>query len=283
MTIIEVNLRKMASLLKAQTLMLGALVLFDALILTGCSREDDEIPPIEESSPWYEDEATLKADYAAALTNVQEPLPSKVSTTLMPISESNTELEWKTVGDKKLVLVCTMLSQNSYKYWMATETFQLTKPTGIWVTIPQEWKHKASKFVGCTDSLSSRYRMVQILGLKPECDYDAVVEFYVDPAMLFRPSYDPSINTTTSGVEFPSWADKTYTVGETNFRNWFAVQLDAANTGSGVWTRLGYTYDWHHDADYKGLSEYIATVGADALIKSRQGSWTFFKKEVMNN
>ena len=280
---IEVNIKKMASLLKAQTLMLGALVLFDALILTGCSSEDDEIPPIEETIPWYEDDATLNADYAAALNEVQNPLPSKVSTTLMPISDDNTELEWKTVDGKKLVLVCTMLSQNSYKYWMATGTFQLTKPTGIWVTIPQEWKHKVSKFAGCTDSISSRYRMVQILGLKPECDYDAVVEFYVDPDMLFRPSYDPSINTTTSGVEFPLWADENYTVGVTKFRDWFADQLSVANTGSGAWTQLGYTYDWHHGADYKGLSEYIATVGADALIKSRQGSWTFFKKEVMDN
>ena len=196
----------------------------------------------------------------------------------MPISDSNTELEWKTVGDKKLVLVCTMMSESSYKYWQATDTFRLSKQTGLWVTIPQEWKHKADKFAGL-DSIASRYRMVQMLGLAPECDYNAVVEFYVDPAMLFRPAYDPSITTTTSGVEFPSWADENYTIGETNFREWFAYQKSIAYESDNPcpWTQLGYTYDWHHNADPKGLSEYIATVGALALVKSREGSWSFIR------
>ena len=121
---------------------------------------------------------------------------------------------------------------------------------------------------------------IQMLGLWPECNYNAVVEFYVDPTMLFRPSADPSITTTTSGVDFPSWADEKYTVGETNFREWFAYQKSVAYVGDGAcpWTQLGYTYDWHHNADPKGLSEYRATVGALALIKTRQGSWTFIRQ-----
>ena len=252
------------------------MILFLGLVFTGCSTDDN---PVGKSTPWYEDVTTLKADYAVAISEAQTPLPSKVSTTLMPISDSNTELEWITVGDKKLVLVCTMLSESSYKYWQATDTFRLTKQTGIWETIPQEWKHKADKFAGL-DSVASRYRMVQMLGLWPECNYNAVVEFYVDPTMLFRPSADPSITTTTSGVDFPSWADEKYTVGETNFREWFAYQKSVAYVGDGAcpWTQLGYTYDWHHNADPKGLSEYIATVGALALIKTRQGSWTFIRQ-----
>ena len=280
MTSIEVNVRRMASPLKKQTLMLGALILLYGLMLTGCSNEDN---PIDERIPWYEDVAALKTDYAVAVSEAQTPLPSKASTTLMPISESNPELEWITVGEKKLVLVCTMLPESSYIFWQATDTFRLSKQTGLWVTIPQEWKYKADRFVGL-DSVASRYRMVQMLGLYPECDYNAVVEFYVDPTMLFRPSYDPSITTTTSGVEFPSWADEDYTVGETNFRQWFAYQQNVAYVGDGAcpWTQLGYTYDWHHNANPQGLSEYIATVGALALIKSRQGSWTFMKKDVMD-
>jgi hypothetical protein len=246
---------------------------FFGLLFTGCSNDDN---PSGESIPWYEDVATLKADFAVALSEAQTPDASKVSTTLMPISESNTELEWITVDDKKLVLVCAMLPESSYKFWQATDTFRLTKSTGLFVTIPQEWKQQAGKFAGL-DSVASRYRMIQALGLWPECDYNAVVEFYVDQTMLFRPSYDPSITTTTSGVEFPSWADESYTVGETNFREWFAYQKSVAYEGETAcpWTQLGYTYDWHHDADPKGFSEYIATVGALALVKSRKGSWTF--------
>ena len=267
--------------MKVKVLVLGVLALFYGLLMTGCSSEDD---PIDVTMPWYEDEATLKADYAYALSDAQSPLPSEVSTSLMPIDESNPELEWITVGDKKMVLVCTMLSENSLKYWQATDTFHLSKQTGIWVTLPQEWSHKAGMFLGM-DSVASRYRMIQMLGLWPECDYNAVVEFYVDPEMLFRPAFDPSINTTTSGVEFPSWADESYIVGETNFREWFAYQQSVAYEGDGAcpWTQLCYTYDWHPQADPRGLSEYVASVGALAIIKSRQGSWTFMKSKSGNN
>lgn len=280
MTSFEIDIKRIASPLKVDALMQGVLILVGSIMLIGCAREDD---PFEESILWYEDMAALKTDYAVALSEAQIPLPSKVSTALMPIDESNTELEWITMGEKKMVLVCTMLAESSYKYWQATDTFRLTKQTGLWVTIPQEWKYKASRFIGL-DSIASRYRMVQILGLWPECDYNAVVEFYIDPAMLFRPSYDPSITTTTSGVEFPSWADESYTIGETNFREWFSYQKSIAYEGNSAcpWTQLGYTYDWHHNADFKGLSEYIATVGALAFIKSRKGSWTFMKEEVLN-
>lgn len=159
----------------------ATLILSGGLLPTGCSREEDE------SIPWYEDVATLKADFAYALS--QTPLPSEISTTLMPINENDPDLE-----------------------------------------------------------------------------------------MLFRPASDPSITTTTSGVEFPSWADENYTVGETNFRE--SCQQSVAYVGDGAcpWTQLGYTYDWHHNADPKGLSEYVATVGALALVKNRQGSWTFMKQ-----
>ena len=255
-------------------------VLFIALILAECTPKNEP----ENGTPWYEDVETLNADFALALSEAQTPSPAKVSTPLMPISDSNAELEWITVGDKQLVLVCAMLSESSFKYWQATDTFRLTKQSGLWVTIPQEWKHKADKFAGM-DSTASRYRMTQMLGLSPTCNYNAIVEFYVDADMLFRPAYDPSITTTTSGVEFPVWADEHYTVGETNFREWFAYQQRVAYEGEGAcpWTQLGYTYDWHHDAAPQGLSEYIATVGALALIKSRQGSWTFINKEVASN
>ena len=135
----KVNKKKKTSLFKLQALMLSVLMLSSSLMLTGCYSEDDTI---DEDILWYEDKATLNADYAFALNDAQLPLLSEVSTTLMPIDESNPELEWITVGDKKLVLVCTMLSENSLKYWQATDTFRISKQTGIWVTLPQEWKHK---------------------------------------------------------------------------------------------------------------------------------------------
>lgn len=245
-----------------------------AIVFTSCS--DDE--PFNDI-PWYEDIETLQADYAKAIIDAQKPEASEISTTLMPISENNKELEWITIDGKKMVLVCTMLNQSSLKYWTATDTFRLSKQTGLWVTLPQEWKHRSNQYIGM-DSVASRFRMIQMLGLYPDCDYDTVVEFYVDASQLFRPSFDPSINTTSSGISFPAWANEQYLVGETKFREWFAYQSSIAYEGPYAcpWTQLGYTYDWHRNAPRQGLSEYIATVNTLAKVKTRQGCWTFLRR-----
>lgn len=234
--------------------------------------------------PWYEDDATLRVDFSRALIDAQTPEESDISTTLMPIIESNDELEWEIIDGQKMVLVCAMMTQNDLKYWKATDLFRLSKQTGIWVTIPAEWSHRAREFAGL-DSVASRYRMIQMLGLTPDNRYDTVVEFYVDPEGLFRPGADPSISTTSCGFEFPSWADTDYTIGQTNFLEWFAYQKSMAYVGDYAcpWTQLGYTYDWHSGANKQGLSEYIASVQTQAYIKERQGCWTFIQKHNQYN
>jgi len=250
------------------------LIALMGFIFVACDDYDEPVVTI----PWYEDTATLRADFYHALADAQSLEESDISTTLMPINESNDELEWETIDGQKMVLVCTMMTQNDLKYWKATDLFHLSKQTGIWVTIPAEWSHRAKEFEGL-DSVASRYRMIQMLGLTPDCSYDTVVEFYVDPDGLFRPGADPSISTTSCGFEFPSWADADYKIGETNFREWFAYQSSMAYIGDYAcpWTQLGYTYDWHHGANKQGLSEYIASVQTQALIKVCQGCWTFIK------
>ena len=253
------------------------LILGFSMTMWSCSDDD----PVEEMLPEIEDEAVLRVDYAHSLADAQNPDASKVSTTLMPISDTNKDLEWKTIDGKRMVLVCTMMNHSSLRFWEATDTFRLSKQTGIWVTLPADWKRRANEYAR-GDSLHTRYRMIQMLGLWPGCDYDTVVEFYVDASRLFRPAFDPSINTTTCGTSFPAWADENYTVGETNFREWFAYQSSTAYVGDYAcpWTQLGYTYDWHHGSSREGLSEFVATYNSLALIKKRQGSWTFINKEV---
>ena len=246
--------------------------------VTSCSDDD----PIErEDERWYEDEATLRSDFAHALADAQWPDDSKVSKNLMPIREGNKDLEWITIKGKRMVLVCAMLNHSNLRFWQATDTFRLSKQTGLYVSIPADWKQRAGQYAAY-DSIASRYRMIQMLGLWPSCDYDTMVEFYVDASTLFRPAHDPSIHTTTCGTSFPSWADESYTVGETKFREWFAYQSSVAYSGEYAcpWTQLGYTYDWHHGATREGLSEYVATYNALALIKKIQGSWTFIREEV---
>ena len=148
------------------------------------------------------------------------------------------------------------------------------------VSLPADWARRADQFEGL-DSVAARRRMVEMLGLWPECDYDMVATFYVDVTRLFRPAYDPSINTTTSPADFPAWVDDNYTVGGgVNFRKWFADQQSSAYKGRKAcpWAQLGYSYDWHSEAPRQGISEYIATDKSVVLTKKVQGVWSFVKE-----
>lgn len=84
----------------------------------------------------------------------------------------------------------------------------------------------------------------------------------------------------TIPAEWSMKANESYTVGETNFREWFAYQSSVAYSGDWAcpWTQLGYTFDWHHDSSHIGLSEYVASVGALSYIKARTGLWTFIQR-----
>ena len=87
------------------------------------------------------------------------------------------------------------------------------------------------------------------------------------------------MSTTGSPAEFPKWVDESYTVGETNFRDWFARQQKSAYSGKGAcpWWQLGYSYDWHRGAPTQGLSEYIVTNNTLVRVKSCQSAWKFIQ------
>lgn len=251
-------------------------------LLASCSEDDDTQ---EGQLKWYEDTAMLESDFLQALYEAQSPTPEKESHSLWPITDDNPDLEWKDVvrkGDGStahMVLVCAMLNHNDMKYWLPNDTFRISKWNGLWVTIPQEWDRNKRAYEGM-DSVASRMRMIQMLGLRPDCRYDTMVEFYIDVDGLFRPAHDPDITTTSVAAGFANGMYDNYVVGETNFQEWFNYNLSVAYTGNGAcpWTQLGYTYDWHHGADREGLSEYVASFNTLAYIKSRESCWTFIRK-----
>ena len=149
---------------------------------------------------------------------------------------------------------------------------------GTWVTIPGEWLSKKDAFVGL-DSAAAHMRMLQMYGLSPDCTYNIMVQFYADVNGIFRPASDPSINTTTAGIEFPAWADENYKVGDTNFREWFRYNVSAAFEDDSPlpWTRLGYTYDWHKGANRQGLSEYVVVDQTYLKVKGYESEWQFIQ------
>lgn len=227
---------------------------------------------------WFENEDTLRADLKRAIADAEIVDETEVSHTLMPIDPEDPQQEWMTIGDKRMVLVAAFMNQYGTQFYAEPDTFRIQKETGVWVALPADWKRRAAEFEGL-DSVQVRMRMVQMLGLGVDCDYDQVVEFYADPDYMFRPAYDPSINTSTSATSFPAFADETYTVGETHFREWFGLNQSLAYTGKYAlpWTRLGYTYDWHRGAPHEGLSEYIVSFHTLVKVKSRESCWSFIQ------
>ena len=103
-----------------------------------------------------------------------------------------------------------------------------------------------------------------MLGLPATSLNDTIVEFYVDPQYLLRPSRDPEITDREAEISFRTntpYADKV----STNYSAWFQSTIISRNYGmtNGVWnaypwTQLGYTYDWLKTGNnVMGLSEFV--------------------------
>ena len=146
------------------------LFLFFAFTVVSCSDDSDE-----NSIPWYEDATALQLAYDAGVADASVPEASEVVNTLVSITtpEAHPDQEWMKVDDTQMVLVSCMTNKASLKYWQATDTFRITKE--LWVTVPSEWEKKRLDFVNM-DSVSTRMRMVQMLGLPPSSNYEVVIE-----------------------------------------------------------------------------------------------------------
>lgn len=250
------------------------LALFCNLGVALTSGDDDQQNP----KAWYEDKDSLRADLERSIIDAKSPDESKVSHTLVAINPDDPAQDWTVIDGKKMVLVAAFMNEKGAAFYESEDTFRTQKQTGIWVALPCNWKQRSAEFVGL-DSVAAQVRMAQMLGLGVDCNYDRVVEFYADPAGMFRPAFDPDITTTTVGLTFPEYADENYTVGETHFREWFAYNLSMAYEPPYAlpWTQLGYTYDWHRGAPREGLSEFIVSYNTLAKVKSRKGAWTFIQ------
>ena len=250
------------------------------MLATGCNPVTKNAQPGADSTAvaWYENDSALQADLAAAIADAQKLDTSKVRT-LTPVKKGTPGQEWATIDGKDMVLVVTLVdSSRMQKFFGRDDVYRIDREMGTWVSLPADWvKHKAA-FEGL-DSTATHMRLLQLFGLSPDCDYDIMVSFYADPSYMFRPAHDPDITTTTVGLEFPAYANEKYKVGETNFREWYRLSVYQAYEDDSPlpWTQMGYTYDWHHDADHQGLSEYIVTHHSLIKVKSCESVWQFIQ------
>jgi hypothetical protein len=106
-------------------------------------------------------------------------------------------------------------------------------------------------------------RLKQLLGLPAGSNKDRVVELWVTPANMFRPSPDPEINDSVAQLDFPMGTPQAH-------MDWIN-NLKASSYGMNgyPWTRLGYTYDWSPDAQSEvGLSEFVVPKGSMVKVES---------------
>jgi hypothetical protein len=175
----------------------------------------------------------------------------------------------------------------------------------LWVSVAPEMKnffirrcseHTTQRIEQCPPTVK---RIHQLLGINPKNTYEALVEMWIDPKVLFRPSADPEITDHESEIPkisdgiwvFPSDSNpfllpkvtlidlsKKYVAkpGDTiwnNYKDWFVNRQNTiykTSDGGWPWTQLGYTYDWGNRKNSVGLSEFVIRLDPDQSLPSDQ-------------
>ena len=188
----------------------------------------------------------------------------------------------------RVLVVAFMTSEDYKKYYeegMGKTSYQLQK--SLWVTILPEMRNH---FVG-NECPPTKKRIMQLLGLHPtwNVNNNVLLEMWVDPKVLFRPSPDPEITDHESELAtrisdsdywiYPTelnpflcidpyvyFRDSLYSIPET-FKEWYDYRAKTIyNTEGDIstwgypWTRLGYSYDWGDSDNHVGLSEFIIRI-----------------------
>ncbi|MEI6048649.1 MAG: hypothetical protein WCS03_07090 [Bacteroidota bacterium] len=201
---------------------------------SGCSKEEHYNQP------------ALDDLYQSAVADAIMVDSSEICDTLWPITSGNSKLEWETINNEKYVLV-----GNFNKYPDSYSDTSVINSWGmIWVFIPEQYISRMKSTLN--QQSDTLLRMSQLLGLPPGNNNNYIVELWVKPEDLFRPSADPEIDDKTAGQYLPANASADYV-------KWFNQNIYDSYFGIGThypWTRLGYTYDWAKTGSEVGVSEF---------------------------
>jgi len=204
--------------------------------------------------------------YAAALQDAKVADPEEVFDGLTAITPDNPALTWE--AETTRVLVSTWTSWNGYDTQVGME-IPLTRE--VWVTAVPQLQSFCQTYAATAETPLT-LRLEQLLGLPPNNGKTRVVEMWVDPAALFRPSPDAEIDDTVAELELPAPERFASQQAYEFHRDWYNLQLsidDYDDPAKGYpWTRLGYTYDWGNPDSEVGLSEFVITAGSTVKIEN---------------
>jgi hypothetical protein len=257
-----------------------------------------------------------QADYNAAVQDAMTMMSAKISKNLTAIVPENANLIWENDVPGTRVLVATYLDNQA-----ACQNYTDLSSSGCkaeqecsnywfnsWVTVVPELK----SLLGNAPTL---LRIAQSLGLPPPSatktlENTCIVELYVSPANLFRPSADPEVTDHEAELDFPADGyrefDDTLLVysempcdtrycasctdsgkcGMTSYRNWYSNRRTYVYSQTQVsnpypWTALGYTYDWGNPTPpHYGVSEFVINsgiAGIGVFIKSCKWTGEYFR------
>ena len=224
--------------------------------------------------------------YSQAVQDASIAEPEEISRDLTAIVGYEDGLIWDGTPGESRVLVVTWTSWDGYRD-MTGKSVKMNKTIlpapgskiagpwdatrDVWVTAAPFLKEFTRKHLTESDDLDMRLR--QLLGLPPDDEKYYFVEFWVDPADLFRPSADPEITDHEAELSAPV-SSRYITVSESHTQWMQTTQASIygapgdPNDRGYPWTRLGYTYDWGNPASEIGLSEFIIREGAAVGVHS---------------
>ncbi|MCC5643890.1 hypothetical protein LC607_13215 [Nostoc sp. CHAB 5824] len=229
------------------------------------------------------DQSSLPQGYLDAVEDAKIAEPREIYRNLTPIVWYNSDLKW----DKSRVLVVTWTSFRGYADNLGNS---MLLSRDLWVTAAPDLQ-KFCKTYRPTSQTSLEYRLNQLLGLPPDSPTTTryIVELWVEPRSLFRPSRDPNITDHEAELEFP--LPNAFESISTSYQDWFIQQFKSrygspSNSSTTVvhypWTQLGYTYDWGNQSDWQsldakrsphvGLSEFVIREWSQVSVHSTQSA-----------
>ncbi|PSN17945.1 hypothetical protein C7271_15075 [filamentous cyanobacterium CCP5] len=230
----------------------------------------------------------LPPAYWEAVNDARVAEPNEIYPNLTAITDHNHRLRR---DDRDRVLVVTWSGWNGYSQ-NAGSLLVLTRE--LWVTVAPDLQQFCRAYHP-TATISLAARLNQLLGLPPDSGNRQVIELWVDPQYLFRPSPDPEISDREAELAFRT--ANPFVTSSPDYQHWFYTQYDQRYQHNGQpvtpisfdginipypWTQLGYTYDWGSAADWQevspgrpdhiGLSEFVVQAWSPISVHSAQSA-----------
>ena len=170
---------------------------------------------------------------------------------------------------------------NPQYYNLTTKKTQNLYPGALWVSTGSElpvWYRDPANGV---NSGNIALKTAQLLGLPTSSlkEYNAVVELWVDPDKVFRPTRDPNRMVQPTALPTEGFAAKPAYMSNNDydkFKTWYTGNIassysDPDPNNQYPWSQLGYTYNWGGSQDtlasIAGLSEFVV-LGTKAGVTS---------------